>query len=341
MWCQDQAMRIKLSFLVVALFAVVSAEAGPVELEPKATAPPTITDNDHWYFNIGVPGWFAFISGDIGLHGFTSDVNVDFGQIITHAAGIASISAEARKGRFGAYGDLLYMSLSAGIYGNGLVKKANLTVDSYIADGEIYYRVWEGPNGWLDLRAGGRYFNTFNRIELTSADNKIDQAAAAFVTAANEDLRGLLERLIRGALNADNRPIPFPPLGDDIKLRLLRLIRHARQDPMTAQQEITRILKKNLNGGTGLTEYWADPYLGIGGRYKLSKPFYLTGKVDVGGFGVGSDITVQAYGALGCHVTRSIYAELGFRYLYEDYDSDGYLYRVSTYGPQLTAGIEF
>ena len=110
---------------------------------------------------------------------------------------------------------------------------------------------------------------------------------------------------------------------------------------MTAQQEIARILKKNLNGGTGLTEYWADPYIGIGGRYKLSKPFYLTGKVDVGGFGVGSDVTVQAYGALGCHVTRSIYAELGFRYLYENYDNDGFLYQVSTYGPQFTAGIEF
>jgi hypothetical protein len=50
---------------------------------------------------------------------------------------------------------------------------------------------------------------------------------------------------------------------------------------------------------------------------------------------------VQAYGALGCQVTRSIYSELGFRYLYYDYDSGGFLYRVSTYGPQITAGIIF
>jgi hypothetical protein len=334
------AMKTRL-FLVL-LLAAGAAQAGPVELESKEMAqPPAITDNDHWYFNIGMPGWFAFISGDIGLHGFTSNVNVDFGQIITHVAGIASISAEARKGRFGVYGDFLYMSLSAGIYGDGLVKKANLTLDSYIADGEVYYRVWEGPRGWLDLRAGGRYFNTFNRIELNSADSKIDQAAAQLVAAANQDLRGLLKRLIHGTLDPNRPPIPFPPLGEEAKLRLLRSIREARRDPVTAQKRITTILTTQLNSGHGLTEYWADPYVGIGGRYKLSKAFYMTGKVDVGGFDVASTITVQAYGALGCHVTRSIYSELGFRYLYYDYDSDGYLYKVSTYGPQFTAGIEF
>jgi hypothetical protein len=334
-------MRIR--FFLVVLFVAGAAQAGPLELEPKEVAPaaPTITDDDHWYFNIGMPGWFAFLSGEIGLHGSKSDVDVDFGQIITHAAGIASISAEARKGRFGVYGDLLYMSLSAGIYNNGLIKKANLTVDSYIADGEVYYRVWESPKGWLDLRAGARYTNSFSRIELAGADAKINMAAAAFVTAANEDLRSLLERLLHGGLDPSHPPLPFPPLGPDAKLKILRLIRHARQDPMNAQHRITRILKTHLNKGYGLTEYWADPYVGIGGRYAPNKAFYLTGKVDVGGFDVGSIVTVQAYGAIGCHVTRHIYSELGFRYLYDDYDSGGYLYKVSTYGPQFTAGIEF
>jgi hypothetical protein len=336
-------MRIKLSFFAGALFAAVNGvAAGPLELEPKEAAPPPrISDSDHWYFNIGMPGWLAFISGDIGLHGTTSNVDVNFDQIITHVAGIASLSAEARKGRFGVYGDFLYMSLSAGVYNNGLVKKAQLSLDSYIADGEVYYRVLEGPRGWLDLRAGARYINMFNRLELSAADNKIDQAATDLVNAANGDLRGLLDRLLHGALDNKNPPLPVPPLGVDEKIRLLKLIREARQNPMTAQQKIARILKRQLNRGFSLTEYWTDPYIGIGGRYNLSKAFYLTGKADVGGFGVGSDVTVQAYGALGCQVTRSIYSELGFRYLYYDYDSDGFLYKVSTYGPQITTGIIF
>jgi hypothetical protein len=233
------------------------------------------------------------------------------------------------------------MSLSAGIYNDGLVKKANLTVDSYIADGEVYYRVWESPKGWLDLRAGARYTNSFSRIELAGADAKINQASAAFVGAVDQDLRRLLEHLLRHGLDPSNPPLPFPPLGPDAKLEILRLIRHARMDPGAAQQRITRILKTHLNKGYGLTEYWTDPYIGVGGRYALNKPFYLTGKVDVGGFDVGSIVTVQAYGGVGCHIKQNIYAELGFRYLYDDYDSDGYVYKVSTYGPQFSAGIEF
>jgi hypothetical protein len=336
-------VRIKLFFCAGALLAVVGGVvAGPVELEPKETAPPpTITNNDHWYFNIGIPGWIAFLTGDIGLHGVTSNADVGFGPIITHVAGITTISAEARYDRFGVYGDLLYMSLSEGIYSDGLVKKANLTLDQYIADGEIYYRVWEGPSGWLDLRAGARYTNQFNRLELTSADNKIDQAATDLVNAADEHLRGLLDHLLKGVLDPNTPSIPFPPLGEEVKNKLLSLIREARQDPMTAHQRITKILKNNLNRGFGLTEYWTDPYIGLGGRYNLGKVYYLTGKADVGGFDVGSKVTVQAYGALGCQLTRSIYAELGFRYLYYDYDSGGYLYKVSTYGPQATVGIIF
>src|SRR5438309_10493488 len=235
-------MKKQIALLIASFVAATSVlTAGPVELEPKAMAPPTITDDDHWHFNIGMPGWFAFLSGDIGLHGATSNVGVDFGQIITHAAGIASISADVRKGRFGFYGDLLYMSLSAGIYGDGLVKKANLTLDSYIADAEVYYRVWEGPSGWLDLRAGARYTNSFTRLELASAHCKINQAAAQLVAATNQDLRDLFERLVHGALDPSRPPIPFPPLGQDEKLRLLRFIIDARRDPVTAQQRITTI----------------------------------------------------------------------------------------------------
>jgi hypothetical protein len=327
--------------IALAMAATSVLTAGPVEPEPKAMAQPTINADDHWHFNLGFPGWMPFMSGDIGLHGVTSNVNVDLDQILTHLTGILSVSGEARYRRFGVYGDLLYASLSEGVYSDGLVKKANLTLDEYIADGEVYYRVWESPRGWLDLRAGARYTNVFSRLGLTSADSKINQAAAQFVTAVNEDLRGLLERLIHGALDPNRPTIPFPPLGADEKLRLLKLIRHARQDPMTAQQRIVSILQTQLNKGHGLTEYWVDPYLGIGGRYNLNKAFYLTGKVDVGGFDVGSIVTVQAYGGLGYQYNRNIYAELGFRYLYDDYDSDGFLYKVSTYGPQITVGVQF
>jgi hypothetical protein len=338
-------MRINLSFFAGALFAAVGGvQAGPVELDSKEmSAPPTITQSEPWYFNLGSPGWLAGVSGDIGLHGITSHVDVGFDKIIRQVDGVMSLSAEVRKGRFGVYGDFLYLSLAASVYPNGLVSSANLGLDEYLADGEVYYRVLEGPRGWLDLRAGARYTNIYNTLKLVGDGPLIDQAATNFVNAIAGDVRGLLEGKLQGVLDGRNPSLPIPALGFEEKAKLLALILAAKRDPdpMRAQRKIAGILNQGLNRSFSLTEYWFDPYIGIGGRYKLTKAFYVTAKVDVGGFGAGSEITTQASGALGCQITRSIYSELGYRYLYDDYLNNGFKYNVSTQGAQITTGIIF
>ena len=74
-------MKKQIALLIALVVAATSVlTAGPVELEPKAMAPPTTTADDQWHFNIALTGWMPFLSGDIGLHGFTSNVNVNFGQ---------------------------------------------------------------------------------------------------------------------------------------------------------------------------------------------------------------------------------------------------------------------
>ena len=50
---------------------------------------------------------------------------------------------------------------------------------------------------------------------------------------------------------------------------------------------------------------------------------------------------MNAVASFGCQITRNIYSEIGFRYLYVDYDNNNLLYRVSTYGPEFTLGIKF
>jgi hypothetical protein len=338
------AMRIGLSFWGATLLMVGAVQAGPMELEPKETAPPPdITSSEPWHFNLGSPGWLASVSGTIGLRGINSHVDVDFDEIIRHVNGLLSLSAEARKGRFGVYGDVLYLNLRDAVYPERMISKANLNVSEYLADGEVFYRVYEGPRGWIDLRAGARFTSVYSSLDLFGNSRLIDQAAAKLGAAADEDLRKLLERLIHGGLGGDNPSLPIPPLGAEEKLKLLKLIRAARQDPMRAEQKIAKVLNKELNRSFSLLEYWADPYVGVSGRYNLTKAFYLTGKVDVGGFGVASDVTVQASGALGCQITRSIYSEIGYRYLYDDYkdNGNGFLYKVSTQGAQITTGIIF
>jgi len=336
-------MKIKLLFCAGALFAIVGAvKAGPLEIEPKEMAPPpNITSSEPWHFNLGVPGWLASVSGDIGLRGITSNVDVNFDQILRHIDWAYSVSAEARKGRFGVYADLLYLEASDALYNNGMLSKVNIGLSEYLVDGEAFYRIVEAPRGWLDLRAGARYTDVYSSTKLFGNPRLIDQAATDLANVIAGDLKGLLERLLQGKLDGKNPPLPVPPLAAHEKIKLLKLIVAARQDPMTAQQKIAQVLNKELNRSFTLTERWVDPYLGIGGRYDLTKAFYMTGKADVGGFDVGSIVTVQAYGGLGCQITRRIYSEIGFRYLYDDYDSGGFLYKVSTYGPQITTGITF
>lgn len=343
---QERAFFGHLPFVLLTILFPVAGSllAGPVELEPKEMAPaPSITSSEPWYFNIGSPGWLAGVSGVTGLRGFDTNVDFGFDQLIRHVAGLMSLSVEARKGRFGFYGDFLYMALDGAVYPEDIVSKANLDADQWLADAEVYYRVVEGPRGWLDLRAGARYTDLFSSLKLFGNSRLIDDAATELVNAASDDVQRVLDRHLKGVLDGKNYPLPIPALGFALKAELVERIKAAKQDPLTAHQKIVTILNKGLNKSFSLTERWVDPYIGIDGRYGLTKVFYLTGRVDVGGFTAGSDITTQVYGGLGCQITRSIYSELGFRYLYANFedDSNQFIWRMSTYGPQITTGITF
>jgi hypothetical protein len=96
-----------------------------------------------------------------------------------------------------------------------------------------------------------------------------------------------------------------------------------------------------LNQSLSKTNDWFDPYVGFRGQWKLHKAFYLTGRADIGGFGAGSQLTWQAYAALGCQVTRYIYAEAGYRCLYMNYRGGGLVYDTYTRGPEIDFGVKF
>jgi hypothetical protein len=73
----------------------------------------------------------------------------------------------------------------------------------------------------------------------------------------------------------------------------------------------------------------------------LESLFYLTAESDIGGFGIGSDIAVQGYAALGCQITSNIFSEVGYRYLYDDFRDTNFLYQLSLHGAQITVGLKF
>jgi hypothetical protein len=86
---------------------------------------------------------------------------------------------------------------------------------------------------------------------------------------------------------------------------------------------------------------WGDPIIGAILRYDLTRHWFATVLGDVGGFGVGSDITWSAFGGVGYRFTGWLSATLGYRYLHVDYDKDGFLMNLNIQGFLLGLGFHF
>jgi hypothetical protein len=86
---------------------------------------------------------------------------------------------------------------------------------------------------------------------------------------------------------------------------------------------------------------WADPVVGVRGMASLSPRVFVTGRFDVGGFGVGSDFTGQAFGGAGFQLKPKIALVGGYRYLRADYVNEGFIFKTSMNGIVLGAKFKF
>ena len=344
--------RVFLALLILgsAAFAGNESAVAVKQVEPLS---------DPWQFNLGAPLWLAGIDGQLGVLGKKVGVDVGTRPIFRHLNLAASLSAEARKGPLGFYGDFLYLDDRAGASTPGLVSSLALLVDEYLADAEVNWRLIDQPCGWLEVRAGCRYTNLYSRLGLSPESGAIGKASVRLTDATAAAVRKILYDDLRGALDGKAPVLPIPPLAGDQKEKLLKLILAAKQDPELAaalqsgvqsridqakhnlQEKIERILHRGLSQTFALEEAWFDPYFGLAGRYNFSGSFYFTAKTDIGGFGVGSQLTWQGYGALGWQFTRRVYSEVGYRYLYVDYQHAGFTYDTATRGAQITVGVVF
>jgi opacity protein-like surface antigen len=82
---------------------------------------------------------------------------------------------------------------------------------------------------------------------------------------------------------------------------------------------------------------WADPIVGARGTASLSPRVFVLGRFDIGGFGVSSDFTGQAFGGAGFQVKPRIALVGGYRYLRVDYANEGFVYKAAMSGIMLGA----
>ena len=91
------------------------------------------------------------------------------------------------------------------------------------------------------------------------------------------------------------------------------------------------------------SDTWAfvDPVVALRGRLALTDAVSLTGYGDIGGFGVGSDVTWQAVAAVNYALSQRLSISAGYRHLSVDYEDGGQLLDVDLSGPVLGATIKF
>src|ERR1700730_2253939 len=365
-----KSFNFKLSGVAILLLLPAPGWTGEPE-EPKAIQQPTPIPTSPWEIKVGVPSWLSFVTGDLGVHGITSHVNVGPNTILRHSNFIAALSGDVRRGRFVVTGDFLYLDAQAGSFTNGLTSKIDLHLEEFLGEFGLYWRMIDGPRGYLDALAGFRYTYTGTRLGLKANDQAINAASTELVNRVAEqvataafDERALIRQSIDQrltALRGRNPSLPVPPLAgrepgtidefirsiiESQREELAAAIRagiQARVDQLKSQltNRIEARLTTELNRNFSLYENWVDPIIGLRGRFNLTKAFYLTGESDVGGFGIGSDIACQAQAALGCQFTRNIHSEIGYRFLFDDYHDTNFLYRVIMHGAQVTIGLNF
>jgi hypothetical protein len=92
------------------------------------------------------------------------------------------------------------------------------------------------------------------------------------------------------------------------------------------------------------SESWVDPLIGSRIGLDLSDRWRIAGEANVGGFGVGSDLTWNVQAFVGYRTTvfgQDTTFALGYRALYQDYHHKDFEWDVTMHGPVLGTALDF
>ena len=126
------------------------------------------------------------------------------------------------------------------------------------------------------------------------------------------------------------------------KLDLVGAMRYTRLD---IDLDLVVTTSGNLfPGGTrslSESEDWWDPVIGMRLITPFSQKWSFFGYADLGGFGVGSDFTFQAIAGIKWQFSKAVSAKLGYRYLYQDFEKDNFVWDMAAHGPIIGVGFQF
>lgn len=92
---------------------------------------------------------------------------------------------------------------------------------------------------------------------------------------------------------------------------------------------------------TAPTAEFVDPIIAVRGSAPLSDRWSVLGYADVGGFGVGSELTWQAAVTANYQATENLFLSFGYRHLHVDYRDGGTVFDGAMSGPLIGATWQF
>lgn len=100
-----------------------------------------------------------------------------------------------------------------------------------------------------------------------------------------------------------------------------------------------------FNGGGdptfGGSDTWVDPVIGLRGKWSLSDKWAVSGLADIGGFGIGSDLSGQLLATFDYALNDKWDLRFGYRYLAIDKPIGGRDARIDLHGPLFGATYTF
>jgi hypothetical protein len=275
----------------------ISKEAPPPPPQSWCETPPTLE------IRIGVPGWLAGVSGDVGVKGVVSDVDVRFDQVFRHLTHVPlALSADVRYHRWEFFGDGQYMEVGDSATLPGLLfTNANVHIKVGGAGGFVGYRLLNCTKAWLSLFAGARY--TYMEGDLSIFDN----GDARLVRL--RQLLGIRKRLDF----SDSTGWVDPVIGARGKVKIWRA---------------TSLYVEADVGGFDANS---------GSAYEIHREGRTIAREPVD----SSDWSYQVQGGLEFQISRWYWAQVGWRYLNYDYNQGGFTNKTALNGPFVQGGINF
>ena len=272
--------------LLASASSIPAADLGP---EPRRSLAEPLPSDSRWQLEFRLYAWVLFLAGESRLGANSADIDTNLFQIINKADELYPFMSyqEARKGRFGLILDLFWSKINVG---TSTIRSANpiagLTAN-LVANADVWQDVAIIESGVAyEFGRWGPRVSSLKDTPPSTSTTALDMVAGVRYWYMKSDI----DLSVTGTVN-------IPALG----------LTRTGAGAISAKKVVD----------------WWDPFVGLRVRHKPAPGQELMLRGDVGGFGAGSDITVQL--AAGYSMDTQLFgmpttAYFGYRALYIDYE---------------------